>query len=118
MESRVTQSLRGELLNIWRWDTTTEGAELSVARIIEQDQQHVWRALGRTHHLRKGRWVGILVGPANLSLETKVGPWQRLRRGRGWNRGRGLLLGRSRLREKPWRNECRQSEAQGDWCAF
>src|SRR5436190_660781 len=107
MESRVTQSLRGELLNIWRWDTTTEGAELSVARIIEQDQQHVGRALGRTHHLRKGRWVGVLVGTANLSLETKVGPRQRLRRRRRWNRSRGLLLGGSRLCEKQRRRECR-----------
>src|SRR6478672_2808980 len=48
VETCVTKSLRGQLLDIWGWHPTSKRAELSVTRIIEQDQKHVRRALGRT----------------------------------------------------------------------
>src|SRR6476619_2833644 len=108
METRVTQALRGELLDVGRRHATTEGTELPVARIIDQDQQHVGRPLWRTHHLGKSRRIGVLVGAAYLSLEVKVETRQRLRRRRRWNRCRGFFRGCSRLCGKRRRNEARK----------
>src|SRR5258706_8011584 len=102
MEARVAQALRGQLVDIRRRHATPERTELSEARVIEQDQHHVRRAFRRTNDARKRRWIGVLVGTADLSLESKVGARQRCRGRRWWNRrsdGCSLILRAPGLRE-------------------
>src|SRR5205823_2056557 len=80
----VPQTLRCELVHRRRGHPAAECAELSEARIVNQNKDHVWRSLGRLNRLRKLRRVGIFVGTPDVAGEVEVRarkynwrPWRR-----------------------------------------
>src|SRR5205823_4268940 len=73
VEARIAQALGRQVVNIRRRHTAAERAELAEARVIDQDQQDVWRALGWAHDLWKNWRVRVLEGAADVTLEMKIG---------------------------------------------
>src|SRR5712675_2717664 len=69
-----------------RWNTTTEGAELTKTGVVDQDEHHVGRTLRRLYRLRKLRWIGIEIGSSDGSLKMKVRRWKHGRRAAGGSR--------------------------------
>src|SRR5258705_9138795 len=104
VEAGITQALRRELLHIRRGDAPSEDTELPKARVIEQDQQHIWRAFGRAQYRRKSGWIGVLIRPAHLSFEAKIRSRQRLSRRWRWNRGANRCTGLRSLRRSDTRS--------------
>ena len=67
-----------------------QSAELTIADIIDQNQEHIWRAFRRLHWLRKLCRIGILISATDVSRKAELGPrknagrlgrisWRRLR---------------------------------------
>ena len=80
MEAVVLQAARRQLLRVRRLAGTAEGARRAEPGVVDQDDQDVGRALGRTQLLdRRELRVRILciIGNQTGSLVLGIGRWER-----------------------------------------
>ncbi len=68
VEVVVAQSVRGQPVDVRRLDQAAETADLGEADVVEQQDQHVGRAL-RGAGLFRPPFLRFLVGPGDLALE-------------------------------------------------
>ena len=112
VEARVAQALLRHAVERGRRHLAAERAELPVARIVDQDQHDVRRALGRTHQLGKLRRVAFGNRAPDVALVAEVLERKdraRFRRDGGDAFGASLLgAGRTRGAEEECAN--RQSD--------
>ena len=75
MKAIVFQSLRRQLVEGWRGNTTAERGVLSEPRVIQQDQDNIGSPIGRFDRLWKLWRVRIFVRLPNFPLKFKI--WSR-----------------------------------------
>ena len=112
VEVRVPQPLAGELVHVRRRNRSAEGALGAVAGVVEQDEQHVGRALGR-HRPRRPPGLRLGGGPVDQPAERRG---RRRQRASGHRRrvGRRAGLHRSRLPADPDGHEDGREHGRGD----
>src|ERR1700693_3865747 len=79
MKLRVTQALPRQPIHARRWDRTAERAACSEANVIRQDEQDVWRAVGRFDLLGKVK-SRVLDGGTDMAFEGRFRPVKNLLR--------------------------------------
>src|SRR6266545_2742638 len=79
VEGVETQTLGREPIHRGRRNAATEGAELTKARVVDQYQNDVGRALRRLHRLRELPWIGVEIGAPDVAGEMEVRPRQHAR---------------------------------------